>query len=139
MKPQLSAPTVRQAIAGPRDELDSQSQCRRCRLHARHPITRPGSSDLASSDMMSLETRQRVWQARLDPRRQTPSSVSIRITGGLGISMRNPLLNDRQVGVAIEGVLRQESIDITQLAVDSHGTPTSGCRSHAAGFDMCPR
>jgi hypothetical protein len=30
-------------------------------------------SDLASSDMMSLETAKRVWQARLDPRRQTPS------------------------------------------------------------------
>jgi hypothetical protein len=26
-----------------------------------------------SSDMMSLEIAKRVWQARLDPRRQTPS------------------------------------------------------------------
>jgi hypothetical protein len=34
------------------------------------------ASDLASSDMMSLETRQRVWQARLDPRRQTLPSAS---------------------------------------------------------------
>jgi tetratricopeptide (TPR) repeat protein len=40
----------------------------------RHPIAATwGRSDLASSDMMSLETAKRVWQARLDPRRQTPS------------------------------------------------------------------
>ncbi len=30
-------------------------------------------SNQASSDMMSLETTKRVWQARLDPRRQTLS------------------------------------------------------------------
>jgi hypothetical protein len=30
-------------------------------------------ADLGSSDMMSLVTAKRVWQARLDPRRQTPS------------------------------------------------------------------
>jgi hypothetical protein len=34
------------------------------------------ASDLVSSDMMSLETRQRMWQARLDPRRQILPSAS---------------------------------------------------------------
>jgi len=50
------------------------------------------------------------------------------------------VLNDRQVGVAIEGVLRQEAIDIAQLAVDTHGHTDFGMAvSHGAGFDMCPR
>src|SRR5256885_11439273 len=40
----------------------------------RHPIAATwGRSDLASSDMMTMETTKRVWQARLDPRRNTPS------------------------------------------------------------------
>lgn len=40
----------------------------------RHPIVASWRrSDLASSDMMSLETAKRVWRARFDPRRQTPS------------------------------------------------------------------
>ena len=40
----------------------------------RHPISATwGRSDLASSDMMSMETSQRVFVARNDPRRLTPS------------------------------------------------------------------
>ena len=36
----------------------------------RHPIAVTwGRSDLASSDMMSMETTKRVWEARLEPRR----------------------------------------------------------------------
>jgi hypothetical protein len=42
-------------------------------MHRHAVATTWGRSDLASSDMMSLETAKRVWQARLDPRRQTPS------------------------------------------------------------------
>src|SRR3546814_1120445 len=43
----------------------------------RHPIAATwGRTDLASSDMMSMETTQRVWQARQDPRRNT-SSIGI--------------------------------------------------------------
>ena len=42
--------------------------------------------------------------------------------------------------VAIEGVLRQEAIDIAQLAVDTHGHTDLGMAvSHGTGFDMCPR
>lgn len=37
-----------------------------------------GRADLAFSEMMSLETAKRVWQARLDPRRQ-PSRRPIRM------------------------------------------------------------
>ena len=109
----------------------------------RHSITTTwGRSDLASSDMMSLETRQRVWQARLDPRRQTPSvGIYSHVLAGWGIFHAQPfVLNERQVGVAIEGVLRQEAFDITQLAVDTHGHTDLGMAvSHGTGFDMCPR
>jgi hypothetical protein len=65
--------------------------------------------------MMSLETRQRIWQARLDPRRQTPSvGIYSHVLAGWGIFHAQPfVLNERQVGVAIEGVLRQEACDIT--------------------------
>jgi TnpA family transposase len=72
--------------------------------------------------MMSLETRQRVWQARLDRRRQTPSvGIHSRVRGRWGIFYAQPImLNERQVGAAIEGVLRQEEIEVAQLAVDTH-------------------
>jgi TnpA family transposase len=92
--------------------------------------------------MMSLETRQRVWQARLDPRRQTPSvGIYSHVLAGWGIFHAQPfVLNERQVGVAIEGVLRQEAFDITPLAVDTHGHTDVGMAvSHGTGFDMCPR
>ena len=90
----------------------------------RHAISATwGRSDLASSDMMSLETRRRVWQARLDPRRQTPSvGIYSHVLASWGIFNAQPIvLNERQVGAAIEGVLRQEEIEIVQLAVDTHG------------------
>jgi hypothetical protein len=39
-----------------------------------HPVAAHwGRADLASSDMMSLETTRTVWQARADPRRRTAS------------------------------------------------------------------
>jgi Tn3 transposase DDE domain len=66
--------------------------------------------------MMSLETQQRVWQARIDPRRQTPSvGIHRHVLAGWGIFNAQPfVLNERQVGAAIEGVLRQEAVEITQ-------------------------
>jgi TnpA family transposase len=42
--------------------------------------------------------------------------------------------------VAIEGVIRQEKLETSQLAVDTHGY-TDFAMSHARllGFDLCPR
>ena len=50
------------------------------------------------------------------------------------------VLNERQAGVAIEGVIRQEKLETSQLAVDTHGY-TDFAMSHARllGFDLCPR
>src|SRR5258708_6961459 len=144
MMPQLSATSVRQAMRWAGDERRlAEASAAALAYMRQHPIAATwGRSDLASSDMMSLETRQRVWQARIDPRRQTPSvGIYSHVLAGWGIFYAQPfVLNDRQVGVAIEGVLRQEAFDITQLAVDTHGHTDLGMAlSHGAGFDMCPR
>jgi TnpA family transposase len=60
---------------------------------------------------------------------------------GWGIVNAQPIvLNERQVGAAIEGVLRQEEIGIVQLAVDTHGYTDFGMAfAHGPGLDLCPR
>ena len=54
---------------------------------------------------MSLETHRRVFLARNDPRRQTPSiGICSHTRDRFGISYAQPiLLNERQAGAAIEG------------------------------------
>src|SRR3546814_8673465 len=76
MIPQLSATSIRQAMRWARDERRLSQACQAVlEFMQRHPIAATwGRSDLASSDMMSMETTKRVWQARLDPRRNTPRS-----------------------------------------------------------------
>jgi Tn3 transposase DDE domain/Domain of unknown function (DUF4158) len=144
MMPQLSAASVRQAMRWAGDERRlADAGAAVLAFMRQHPIAVTwGRSDLASSDMMSLETRQRVWQARLDPRRQT-SSVGVygHVLAGWGIFHAQPfVLNERQVGPAIEGVLRHQELDITQLALDTHGYTDFGMAlSHGEGFDLCPR
>ena len=75
MIPQLSATSIRQAMRWARDERRLSQACQAVlEFMQRYSIaTTWGRSDLASSDMMSMETTKRVWQARLDPRRNTPS------------------------------------------------------------------
>ena len=144
MIPQVSAATIRQAMHWDGDERRLAEASAAVLAYIRqHPIAaRWGRSDLASSDMMSLETQKRIWQARIDPRRQTPSlGIYGHVLAGWGIFNAQPfVLNERQVGVAIEGVLRQESVKITQLAVDTHGHTDVGMAiSDGLGFAMCPR
>ena len=92
--------------------------------------------------MMSMETTKRVWQARMDPRRNTPSvGIYSHVRDRWGVFYAQPfVLNERQAGVAIEGVVRSEHIVTRQLAVDTHGY-TDFAMSHArlVGFDLCPR
>jgi len=144
MMPQLSAADVRHAMRWAGDERRLADACAAVLAYMhRHPIAATwGRSDLVSSDMMSLETRQCVWQARMDPRHQTPSvGIYSHVRDRWGIFYAQPiLLNERQAGAAIEGVLRQQSIEITQLAVDTHGYTDFGMAlSRGAGFDLCPR
>ncbi|MGB7989304.1 MAG: transposase, partial [Candidatus Methylophosphatis roskildensis] len=145
MIPQLAAPAVRQAMRWAADERRLTAACSAVLafMH-RHPVaTTWGRADLASSDLMSLETAKRVWQARLDPRRQTPSiGIYSHVRDRWGIFHAQPLvLNEqRQAGAAIEGVVRHESLEIAQLAVDTHGhTDFAMALAKLLRFDLCPR
>jgi len=144
MIPQLSATGIRQAMRWATDErrLAQASQAVLEFMH-RHPIAQSwGRADLASSDMMSMETTQRVWQARMDPRRNTPSvGIYSHVRDRWGVFYAQPfVLNERQAGVAIEGVMRSEHVVTRQLAVDTHGyTDFAMALSRTLGFDLCPR
>ncbi len=144
MIPQLSATSIRQAMRWAGDERRLNQACQAVlQFMQRHPIAATwGRTDLASSDMMSMETTQRVWQARQDPRRNT-SSIGIysHVRGRWGIFHAQPfVLNERQAGVAIEGVVRQEPMETSQLAVDTHGyTDFAMALARLLGFDLCPR
>ena len=144
MIPQLSATGIRQAMRWATDErrLAQASQAVLEFMH-RHPIAESwGRADLASSDMMSMETTKRVWQARMDPRRNTPSvGIYSHVRDRWGVFYAQPfVLNERQAGVAIEGVVRSEHIVTRQLAVDTHGyTDFAMALSRTLGFDLCPR
>jgi len=144
MIPQLSAASIRQAMRWARDERRLSQACQAVlEFMQRHPIaTTWGRSDLASSDMMSMETTKRVWQARLDPRRNTPSiGIYSHVRDRWGIFHAQLfVLNERQAGVAIEGVIRQERLETSQLAVDTHGyTDFAMALARLLGFDLCPR
>ncbi len=144
MIPQLSAGTIRQAMRFAADgrRLAEASRAVLEYMH-RHPIAVAwGRSDLASSDMMSLETSRRVWQARIDPRRQQPAvGIYTHVRDRWGISYVQPIvLNERQAGAAIEGVVRDEALETTQLATDTHGhTDVAMALARLLGFDLCPR
>lgn len=144
MIPQLSATSIRQAMRWAGDERRLALACQAVLEYMqRHAIAATwGRADLASSDMMSLETSRRVWQARQDPRRQTASvGIYSHVRDRWGIFHAQPIvLNERQAGAAIEGVVRQERIETSQLAVDTHGyTDFAMCLSRLLGFDLCPR
>jgi hypothetical protein len=144
MIPPLSAIGVRQAMRWAADERRlAEAYAAVLAFMHRHPIAATwGREDLASSDSMSLETSHRIWQARLDPRRKTPAlGIYTHVRERWGIFYAQPiLLNERQAGVAIEGVVRQERLDTAQLAVDTHGyTDFAMALARLLGFDLCPR
>jgi len=144
MIPQLSAASVRQAMRWAGDERRLRLACQAVLEYMQNqPIASTwGRADLASSDMMSLETSRRVWQARLDPRRQTASvGVYSHVRDRWGIFHAQPIvLNERQAGAALEGVVRHERIETSELAVDTHGyTDFAMALARLLGFDLCPR
>src|SRR5438034_846158 len=122
MIPELSSKAIRQMMKMVADERKLRQAADA--VH-RHPIAAHwGRADLASSDMMSLETTRTVWQARADPRRRTASiGIYTHVRDRWGIFYDQPiLLKERQAGAAIEGVVRQSGADdVAQLAVDTHG------------------
>jgi TnpA family transposase len=101
-----------------------------------------GDGKSASSDMMSLPTSMHLWNARRDPRRKTASmGMYTHVLNQWPIIYHQPIvLGNRQAGAAIEGVVRQERIDLDWLAVDTHGyTDAAMCFARLQTFDLCPR
>ncbi|MFJ3319037.1 Tn3 family transposase [Herbaspirillum huttiense] len=144
MIPELKGSAIRQMMKLVADErkLREAADAILVYMH-RHPIAAHwGRGDLASSDMMSLETTRTVWQARADPRRRTASiGIYTHVRDHWGIFYDMPiLLKERQVGAAIEGVVRQAGTDdVAQLAVDTHGYTDFGIAvAKGLKFDLCP-
>lgn len=76
------------------------------------------------------------------PGANTPSiGIYSHVRDRWGIFHAQPfVLNERQAGVAIEGVIRQERLETSQLAVDTHGyTDFAMALARLLGFDLCPR
>ena len=109
----------------------------------RHPIVSEwGTPGLASSDMMSVETSRRLWNARVDPRTGSYAiGTYTHVLDQWGIAHDQPIvLNRRQAGAAIEGVLAQRLLPIDWLAVDTHGyTDVAMGLARLLGFELCPR
>ena len=81
-----------------------------------HPITELwGTGQHASSDSMSLDTSRHLFYARVDPRRRTHAvGMYTHVLDQHGIVYNHPIvLNERQAGVAIEGVIRHNENRVT--------------------------
>ncbi len=105
-----------------------------------------GRGEKASADMMSLDASRHLWSARVDPRRRTyAAGIYTHLLDRWGIVYDQPIvLNERQAGVAIEGVEQhnrsQDRIRLALLAVDTHGyTNAAMSVAKLLGFDLCPR
>lgn len=115
----------------------------------KHPIASLwGKGDKASSDMMSLDASRYLYNARLDPRRRTPSvGLYSHVMGSYGLFYDQPIvLNERQAPAAVHGVeshnntLGADGIRLSLLAVDTHGyTNVAMAVAKLLGFDLCVR
>lgn len=86
-----------------------------------------GDGDKACADMMALDASRQLWNARVDPRRRTyAAGIYTHLRDRWGSVYDQPIvLNERQAGVAIEGVEQynrtEDRIRLSLLAVDTHG------------------
>ena len=93
-------------------------------LHRHAMVKTWGEGTLASADAMSLDASRHLWNARVDPRRRTYAmGIYAHVLDQWGIIDDQPLvLHQRQVGAAIEGMVRQQAAGpVERLAVDTHG------------------
>jgi TnpA family transposase len=91
---------------------------------------------------MSLDASKHLYDARVDPRRRDHGvGVYQTVLDQWGIPYDQPLpLLRRQVGAAIEGVVRQRVTPIRSLAVDTHGHTHFGSGlAKLLGFDLYTR
>jgi len=96
--------------------------------------------------MMSLDASRHLWNARVDPRGRTyAAGIYTNVRDRWGIVYDQPIvLNERQAGVAIEGIEQHNSAadrtSVSLLAVDTHGyTNAAMAIAKLLGFDLCPR
>jgi TnpA family transposase len=148
MTPQLDPVEVNMAMR----TLETQGRLRSANdrivdFQMRHDIARHwGSGETASSDMMSLDASRHLWNARVDPRRRTHAvGIYTHVHDRHGIIYDQPIvLNERQAGAAIEGVVNYndstDRVRLQLLSVDTHGyTNVAMAISKLLGFDLCPR
>jgi TnpA family transposase len=127
------------------EEEDRLSEANRSVMQfmRRHPVVAHwGEAGLASSDMMTVESSRRLWNARIDPRTGNYAiGTYTHVLDQWGIAYDQPVvLNRRQAGAAIEGVLLQRLMPIDRLAVDTHGyTDVAMGLALLLGFSLCPR
>jgi len=101
-----------------------------------------GDGSLVASDMISLDVSPQVWAARSDYRRKTASMGSYtHMADFRSIVADQPIiLNERQVGPALDGALRQTEFDVKSIAVDTHGyTDFGNLMAKMMHFALCPR
>lgn len=101
-----------------------------------------GTGFEASSDLMSLDASKHLYDARVDPKRRV-HGIGVYQTvldqWGIPYDQLLPLLH-RQVGAALEGVVRQRVTPIRSLAVDTHGHTHFGSGlAKLLGFDLYTR
>ena len=80
-----------------------------------------GNGDKASADMMSLDVSRHLWNARVDPRRRTyAAGLCTHVRDCWGIVYDQPIvLNERQAGVASEGIEQHSSTAAPQTGFGS--------------------
>ena len=144
MIPGLTAEDVSAAMQAAQFEDGTTKGMRRlAQFTAQLPVAKNwGDGTTASSDMMSLPTSRHLWMSRQDPRRQTASAGMYTHVNDRGPIMNHKpiVLGERQVGVGIDGVVRQVDFDILRLAVDTHGYTDVGMLiAELLGFALCPR
>ena len=108
-----------------------------------HPVVSVwGRGTECAADMMSLDVSRHVWAARTDPRRRTWAigAYSHVLDQWCVIHDQPIVLNQRQAGAAIEGLLGHREIRPERVAVDTHGyTYLAFAVAKLLGFDLCPR
>ena len=141
--PHLSASSIRQAMHWATDERRLSDACAAVlqSMH-RHPIAVMWGATISSL------LRYEAWKPASGSvghgssrAGQTPPVWDLHALCGIaGASFQLIMLNERQVGAAIEGVVRHEALETAQLAVDTHGyTDFAMTLARMLGFDLCPR
>lgn len=111
--------------------------------HLKSPLTKAwGDGRLASSDSMSVNVSPKMWKGRRDYRRRLASvGVYTHVLNQWILFHDLPImLNERQAGVALEGILRHRDLGVDQLAVDTHGyTEFAMCQGALLKVALVPR